>query len=127
MHCLSEVENAVLDYFMGEGDRVMCMFQCAEDLSGRFECNAVLLASELLLKLGLLSNAGDSTAYCKLSPATMGLVAGNYFTESSEASPAIKILQKRLVELEMEHTSAAEEASRLPKKGGLAKAPDKVK
>lgn len=124
MHCLNDCENAVLDFFMGKGDKTTCLYQCAEDLAEDYEVKLVLESCAVIVALGLIKTAGDTTTYLKLSPAAMGDVATGYFREVGHQSEAVVLLEKRLIELELNteknrELSAATAAARKGGPGGL--------
>lgn len=124
MHCLNDCENAVLDFFMGKGDRTTCLYQCAEELAEKWKNPEVIAACEVLLSLGLVKNCGDTTVYLKLSPSAMGDVATGYFREAGHKSKNVVALEKRLLELELKAELQLEEAAvraaaRPPGTGGL--------
>jgi len=101
MHCLNEAENAVLDFFFGLGDRTSPLYHCAEALYEKFDTLKVTAACALLLELGLLKVAGDTTNYFSLSPAAMGDVGNGYFRGVGNASEHMMKLEKQLVELQL--------------------------
>lgn len=130
MHCLNDCENAVLDFFMAQGDRSTCLYQCAEKLAADYAVNLVLASCDVLLALGLVKTAGDTTTYLKLSPAAMGDVATGYFRNVGHKSEAVLALEKTLLELqlkaEQQLEAAAAQAAARPV-GGLVKDPGKKK
>lgn len=120
MNCLTACENAVFNFYLGEGDQAKPIYMVAEDLSDNYKGEQVCAACVVLKDLGLLRQCGRGSSLLKISPATMGDVAKGYFRESGHQSVELLELEKRLLEMEIKHTSAVDKMELLEKSGGLA-------
>jgi len=123
MDCLNKCENAVLDFYFSVGDHVCALYQCTEELSGQFPLVETVSAFRVLMEIGLLKNCGTAAEAAKLSSAAMGGIKTGYFTQAGDAGEVVKVLQERLVRIELQQAVATDKAAKLEPQGGLAKAP----
>ncbi len=89
MHCLNPCQNAVLDHYITVGDKVCCLYTCAEELSAKFKVADVSSAFRLLMDLGLLKDCGQTSAYAKLSPQAQVDQKNGYFNRAAAGRPGV--------------------------------------
>lgn len=122
MNCLSDCDNATLEFFVAAGDSACCPWQCAETLVPQYTLAAVMESYDILLRLGLLKDCGSTTASAKISPSTMGGIRDGAI--GGGAGGQIKVLQQELLGYKKAHELAVAQATaaleRKTVKGGVA-------
>jgi len=122
MQCLDKCQNHVLDFFIGEGDKGVPLYRCAQAAAGSFNVREIADACHELEELGLLRDIGTTTKVLKLSSAGLGDVRTGYFADQGQGGDGLAAMQTKLQNLERKHEEAVRDAAQLQREvGGLAK------